>query len=68
MHHAPVKMGCAELGRGVSTEASPSLPREAHPTSQAADAMGQRGAEMRPQPASAQAGRPKEAMDPRGSL
>lgn len=67
MHHAPVKMGDAELGREVSAGASPSLVLEAHPTSQVADAMGQLGVEVCPWPAPAQAGRPKESMGPRGS-
>lgn len=52
-------------GAEVSAGAFPSLGQEAHPTSQAADAMEQLGPEVCPQPAPAQAGMPKEAARPR---
>lgn len=58
MHHAPVMMGDAEPGKEVSAGACPSLAWEAYPTSQADDAMGQLGAELCPQPAPVQTGRP----------
>lgn len=64
MHHAPVRMGDAALGREASAGASPSLALEAHPTSQVADAMGQLGAELCPWPAPEQVGWPGEDTGP----
>lgn len=64
MHHAPVRMGDAALGREASAGASPSLVLEAHPTSRVVNAMGQLGAEVCPWPAPEQAGWSEEVTEP----